>query len=68
MVNQLSALGTIEVKSNDDGIASITDVLTSGDYLLSEQITAYSEAISQLDDETAALLRTEYQALDTMSK
>jgi hypothetical protein len=43
-------------------------VLTSGDYLLSEQIAAYSEAISQLDDETAALLRTEYKALDTMSK
>ena len=68
LTKQLKNLGSISVSGKDSATALVTDILTSDDYLLSEQVNAYKKAYSQLDAVTANLLKTEYEALHTMSQ
>ena len=72
LVETLSKLEDITVSDGKGGTknASIAEILTSDDYLISEQINAYRQAyteLSKLDAEAAKAFQEEYKALSMMA-
>ena len=72
LVETLSKLEDITVSDGKGGTkdASVAEILTSDDYLISEQINAYRQAyteLSKLDAEAAKAFEEEYKALSMMA-